>query len=741
MHSRRRPFSLACCRATTLAVALLLACWPATAQEATPEPGPEPAGLRIRNTAGLSFLYPLTPGTLSPGVPGFRLSHAWGVNPSFAIEGSLLQLGGDAAILQGGGMGVRFTRTLGAVRFRPAVELVVGRAIIDEGGFFVDDGAGSVVYRPFRRPSRIPAVGAGVTGSAEWFHHSGWGAELILGYWRLALPVPSGALMVGVGLRRGSPDGTWYWRTSGKDQEPPRFGVASPDPRPDGIRALGSDGLSLFAADRSGIASIEVDGIPSELKPAPQGTAEAGTGEVRMIASVRPPIHRGTHPLEIEVSDGAGNRQTRIVWVSGSAPVPASTVITTPAGGAAIGTVHAEVGGFVGSATPDLRVVVNGCTAETVRSDVFGEAGHAFKLRVPLQPGPNRVAVETVDPLRGRTVVHHDLMHVTGTTPKAPEALPDLTSWLTASTGAVRVQGTARDAGGVGIREVRVAGTPAALRYMSGTRLDTEFLAYVTPPADGPVEVATTTFDGRVSSRLIPPPASHSPKARGAALLIGIEEYAADRITGPAGAAAIAGSMADLLRERAAFDLPEERVRVLTNDAATLKAVREAIRWLAATAPAVDVVFLYVAGRGVVSAAGEAVGIVPHDTRATYGAGAIRWAEIEELLGSTAGELVVVAELADGEGRAAPPRLHPVCGVGSVWPGGRAVLAATGMADGTFSRRALNALSGTGIPGSLSVRLADLVRSLGGPEHLEPVLRTPGPVFDQALELTVPREN
>ncbi|HEX6940257.1 MAG TPA: hypothetical protein VF158_12660 [Longimicrobiales bacterium] len=716
------------------AAVLLLAGRPALAQEAASE------SMRLppRFTTGVALLHPLTESLLGTDIPAFRAGVSWALDPAFAIEAGALQVAGETVIVQGASAGARWNVQAGPFRIRPGAELVVGRAIVDAGGWYVQDDAGGFRYRPYRRPSDGPAVGGGGLISVDWIPRLGVGLEALLGYWYTVAPERSGALVLGAGLRQAIRDAEWYWRSSGQDDAPPRFDVESPEPGADGVRVLGPDGLRIVAADRSGIRAIEVDGVPIHLAPSKAAAAEVpGMSGKAAVAVLRPPIHEGTHPLRIEVWDGAGNRAERVVRVAAATPVPPATVITGPATDAPVAARYVDVRGAAMSATTGLRVEIDGCVAAAYADLVSGTPAHVFNLRVPIAPGPNRIEIETIDPLRGRTTLVHEIQGAPIDEAATHDARPrfSLSRAPSVSGRAVRVSGDIADPDGIGLRDVRVDGSPAALSYRSGTRVDGGFLAYVPRNAADAAEVVATTFDGRTDSVSVTPSAPRRTPPAGAALLVGIDDYAADHIAGPAGAAASATALAELLRRRAAADLPAERVRLLTGPDATERQIREAMQWLAATSRSVDVVYVYLAGRAVRGAAGAALGLVPHDAPATYGPGSIAWTELDQLFRSLRAEVVVLTELSDGDGRAVPPPMDAACGPAPLPRGGLAVLAATDRADGAFSRRALDTLAGTPTGGA-PVLLSDLIRALNGGTGSGPALRTRGPIFDPTLPLT-----
>jgi hypothetical protein len=693
----------------------------------------------FRHTTGFSVLHSLNAGPVAEGAPGYRVSAAWGWTPRVAFETSLMQVGGDDLVFRGGGLGVRLSHYAGPLRLRPAAELVAGQAIVDEGGWWIEEPGGGLTYRPYRRPASTPSAGVGALVNGEWFHRSGWGADVLVGYWRLFVGEPGGALVVAAGPRRAKRDAPWYWRTSGLDDAPPRLEVLGPEPRPDGLRDLGADGLTLLAADRSGIAGIAVDGVPVALRPAPADAAEVpGQRAAAAVGTIRPPIHSGRHPLQVEVRDGAGNAASRVVWVTSRPVAPPALVVTAPAADVLLTRPFTDVTGVVLTARSDIRVEVNGCVAEVSPVILDETSAHGFGVRVPLDLGSNPVEVRFTDRLGGLTVVRRDVVYEAGASVPVGAA-PALTHTASpaASGRAVRVQGQARDPGDVGIRDVRVAGEPAALGFGWARRIQADFVAYIPATPGQRVDVEAHAFDGRSATGTFTADRRRGTPLAGAALLIGIESYAADRIAGPTGAATAARALSDLLTERGAAVMPSDRVRVLTDADATAEGIRAAMGWLARASRDADVVFVYLAGRAVTSAAGEAMGVVPHDVGATYGPGSIPWAELDELFRSIRAEVVVVAELAADEGDAAPPPLDPPCGVRPLPAGGLAVVAASGPADGSFSRRALDALAGGGRAGGTAILLADLLDALGARAGDASALRTRGPVFDPFLPLTM----
>lgn len=720
-----------------LGAILALSRGPVAAQEASPAPTQPPPGAFLQSTAGFSYLQPLTPGALSRGIPGIRLSEDWGLTPAIGMRASFLQIGGKEDIVQGGSIGVRWSHLFGPVRVSPGAELLVGHAVVDSGGYYVQSGTGETTYRPYRRSSRTWARGVGLVANAEWFHRSGLGIGLVLGYWRVMTPKPGGALMLGAGVRLGRRDPPWYWRTSGKDHVPPRMEVISPRAGPDGARQLDANGLRILAADPSGIEAVEIDGAPMHLQPAKADAVDAiGAQGPGVIASLRPAIKRGTQPLHVEVTDGAGNRTTGVVLASVPDPGPPAIVVISPAADTQVQAPYVDVAGATPSFEPGMRVKVNGCIAMTNPTNVLDGPGRGFQLRVGLKPGTNVIEVETTDPYAGSNVVRQQVTRVPAAGDGAPHGPPVLTVSASpaVSGSATRVRGTVRDTAGVGIAEVLVDGAPANLQFTSDDRRQANFLAFAAAGDGTPVDVRTTTLDGRVADGRAIARSAAGRAPSGAALLIGVETYAADYIAGPANVAGTAAAMANLLRTRGVADFGN-RTRVLTNEEATQHEIRYAMRWLAQAARGADVVYIYVAGHGVRGAQGEAVGFVPHDVHAAYGLGAVPWADFEQLYESLNAEVVVVTELVDDEGDALAPPANGGCGSGAVPAGGLAVLSAGGAADGSFSRRALDLLSGRGSSGGTPVRLRDLLRDLDATSGT-PTLRTIGSILDPALPLT-----
>ena len=717
-----------------LAVALGFSAAPGQAP-ASPAPSGPPPSAEVRNVTGLTYLHALTPGSLSEGLVGYRLSRAWGVTPGVAFEASLLRVGGESVILQGGGAGVRWTRQAGPFRFRPAAELVAGRGIVDEGGWTYETAGGERVYRPFRRPSSTPAVGAGVLGSVEWLSGWGIGAELAVGYWHLALPRSGGAFMVGGGLRGGARDAEWWWRTSGRDDVPPRFAVVSPSPSPNGDRAIDAAGLRVEAADRSGIREIRVDGVPADLQRASPraGDAEAASAPA-VTATAVPPIHGGRHPLRIEVVDGAGNVGEAEVWVTGSTAPALTATVTGPEPGTAVKRPWADVVGFVQAASPEVRVRVGPCAVKTEAGVLVDAPARVFRLRVPVAPGPQTFDVTIADPMAGGAVLHHTVRRVDdGPVPPGagfPTALADAAPSVSGL--ARRVWGTVRQAA-PGVAEVVVNGAPTAVELSTPTRSTIGFMTYLPSREAEPVEVVARSFDGRSVRAEAVSVARPGPAPRAAGLFVGIERYEDGRIEGPAGAAGSARALAERLGTHGAPALAPERVRVLTDGEATGPALRAALRWLADAAEDADVVFVYLAARGVATATRQAGGLVPHGIRATYGPGSVSWRELEDRLAGLPAEVVVLTDLVDDSGGALPPPLRAACGPDPLPAGGLAVVSASAAGDGSFSRRALEVLS-PAEPGTAdgTVRLSDLIREL---EEVGGALRTPATYFDPALPL------
>lgn len=711
----------------------------AAAQQASPE-APTPVAF-IRNTTSFSYFHPLDPGSLARGYVNFRLGEDWALTPAFGMRASLLQIGGAEEVLLGASLGARWSHLFGPIRVSPGAEFVVGQAAVDSGAWYYNPSTGLMTHYSELHSAETWGRGAGLLGSAEWFHRSGFGVGLSIGYWRFFAPKPGSALMLGLGIRLGRRDPAWYWRTSGKDDAPPHVRVVSPTVGSDGTRELGAEGLRLVAADPSGIRSVTLDGEPMYTVPAKDSVVAASGGHGSGVdASLRPTIQRGTFPLHIEVTDGAGHRTTQVVLASVPDPDPPATVLTDPPADARIEAPYVDVAGTTTSFAAGMRVGINGCFAVTSPANVQeGRPGRAFRLRAGLEPGANVIEVETRDPHAGRSVLRWHVTHVPAAGHPAPHAPPLLTLSATPSVSgeAVRVYGTASDTAGVGIEEVLVAGVPANLQFATNDRSRADFVAYAAPGAD--IDVRATTLDGRAAEAQ-PAAASGAGEApTGAALLIGIGSYAADYLQGPATAAATATAMADLFRTRGVAKF-EDRIRVLTDEQATDHEIRFAMRWLANAARDVDVVYVYVAGHGSRGASGEAIGFVPQNVRAAYATDVIPWAEFEQLFLSLNAEVVVVTELADDQGGALAPPANGNCGVGAVPAGGLAILSAGGPADGSFSRRVLDVLSGVGTRAGSPVRLSDLLQGLGasgGP----PALRTVGPVFDPALPLTAsPRQ-
>lgn len=717
-----------------LAAPIALAGNHAAAQQANPE-APRPAAY-IRSTTSFSYFHPLDSGSLARGYLNVRLGEDWGLTPAFGLRASLLQIGGAEEVLMGASLGARWSHMFGPIRVSPGAEFVVGQAAVEAGAWYFDPSTGLMTHYTELHSAGTWGRGAGLLGIGEWFHRSGLGVGLSIGYWRFFAPKPGSALMLGLGIRLGRRDPSWYWRTSGKDDTPPHVRVISPTVASDGTRQLRVEGVRLIAADPSGIRSVMLDGEPMYVVPAKDSVVAASGGHGSGVdASLRPPIQRGAYPLHIKVTDGAGHQTTQVVVASVPDPDPPTTVLTDPRADARVEAPYVDVAGTTTSFAAGMRVGINGCLAVTNPTNVReGRPGRAFKLRAGLKPGDNVIEVETRDPHAGRSVLRWHVTHVPAAGDPAPHGPPllALSAAPSVSGRAVRVSGTASDTAGFGIDAVLVAGVPANLQFTADDRSRADFVAYAAPGAD--IDVRATTLDGRAAEARPAAAAGAGKAPSGAALLIGLESYAADYVAGPATAAATAAAMADLLRTHGAVEFGN-RTRVLTDGHATAHDIRFAMRWLAQAARDADVVYVYVGGHGIRGASGEAIGLVPYDVRNTYGSGAMPWAEFETLFQSLAAEVVAIVELRDDAGNTLPPPAGANCGAGAAPEGGLAILSAGGPADGSFSRRVLDVLLGDGAPAGSTVRLSDLLQGLGT-SGKPPALRTVGPLFDPALPLT-----
>lgn len=667
-------------------------------------PGPD-AVLPPRATSGFTLMMPLTPGDLSRGIPGLRLTQTWSLTPGFAIQGSLLQVGGEDAILQGGGAGVRLSRSIGPLRVHPALELVFGRAVVDAGGWYVGVDW-EREYRPWRLVADDPAAGAGATLGLEWLHRSGFGAEILAGWWRLVTPERGSALMLGGGVRWGLADDVWFWRTSGHDDAPPRIAVSS-DPR--------HPVLALDVADRSGIERVTIDGVPARLLPPRPGAAEVpGYTVVARAVSVRVPIAHGMHDVEIESVDGAGNRATTTVTLNGAYGVPPALGVSVPD---TVHTAWVDVRGSVSTFDEAPRVVVDGCVAPTTAGDTDGAS--RFDWRVPLRPGMNAIATVVSDRFGGENAHTRDVVYMPGAT-ATPSDAAELRTRVsrTASGLTLRVHGTASDGAGIGIHDVRVGDASAALGFLVPQRVRAEFLAFV--PVGDDASIVARTVDGREATAALHAPQPATSRPRGVALLIGIDEFASAGIADRTDAASSAEAVAAVLHARGAADFGE--IRILTDGAATRDGIARALDWLGTAANDADVVVVYWAGRASPAARGEARALLASDARASYGPGELEWDALERRLRSIAAEVVVFTDLRDVDDTILVPAATLACGVQRIPRGGLAVVAAP--SDSLMS--ALN-----GAPDRIgATTLGELIDALG-----PTALRTTGPVFDPALPL------
>ena len=128
--------------------------WPALwAQQTGRDSGSAavPVAETVRLTTGASLVHTFGAGPVADGVSEFRLTASWSLSQAFALETGVLQLGGDTGLVQAGTVGIAWTPRFGPFRLLPSLDLLLGREVVDQGGWYLGDG-GTTVYRPYRRP-------------------------------------------------------------------------------------------------------------------------------------------------------------------------------------------------------------------------------------------------------------------------------------------------------------------------------------------------------------------------------------------------------------------------------------------------------------------------------------------------------------------------------------------------------------------------------------------------------------
>lgn len=609
----------------------------------------------------------------------------------FESEDPRLQMGLTAGIA-----GFRLNFLTGRFRLAPFVDAGVGRADarIDRGGAFYLDGA-TETYYPAQVDTASLMAGGGGGVVTDVILGPGLTLSALGGYWHFMSlesdeegePIidPLSGLFAGAGVKLAFRDATYYWRHSGKDQDPPVIAILSPKPTDDGVVDVGEDftTLSLRLADRSNIDSVYVAGKKLRLV---QNRSEPDKSVRSVLTSAELELNPGPNRISYTAFDGAGNRlegEWEVLGIPLDKDGPRIAVLQ-PTEDLSISTENIMVEAIIVDRSPINQVTLNGLTVRAVEATAEErrrvEAGPAdfvvkFSSTSNVPTASFDIAVAAVDSasntqVRTVTVKRADLAVAAAPAPtqqpapaqrqgaRGPEIeIHTPAEWAGGGTrgfaaqpkASIRVTGLARYSDGV--KEVFANNKRMALQRDPNNAGIVQFSGFVEPPApgsNGEVEILVRGADGSQSVQTYAARTAEAVTTGAAqfadiadasrrqrwAVIIGVSDYTDETIGDLQYADDDAQAVYDFLRSPSAGmgGIPESNIQLLVNEQATSRNIRSALTTFLRSSTPDDVVFLYIAAHGAPDPyRPDDLYILTHDTEiADIAATAISMADVNK---------------------------------------------------------------------------------------------------------------